>query len=81
LRQTPEIKRALDESVPEYDPRGGEPRRSYYTRRAARAVLALVLAVATAGLIVYILHHYKSLAQSAPPLKRAVPVYIIPAQK
>jgi hypothetical protein len=81
LRPTPEIKRALDESVPEYDPRGGEPRRSYYSRRAARALVALLLAIAMAALIVFILHHYKSLAQTAQPPKKAVPVYIIPAQK
>ena len=81
MRQTPEIKRALDEAVPEYDPRGGAPRRSYYGRRALRGLLALVLAVVTAVVITLVLHYHLTRAQTAPAPAKPVPILIIPAQK
>ena len=81
MRQTPEIKRALDEAVPEYDPRGGEPRRRYYGRRALRGLVATVLAVIAAVAIALVLHHHLTRAQTAPAPPKPVPILIIPAQK
>jgi hypothetical protein len=76
-----DVKRELDELVPEYRPREATPRAQRYLGLLVKFAAGAVLAALAVAAIVYILHKHLTQAQTAPAPKRPVPVHIVPAQK
>ena len=79
MKEPIDIDKELDAVVGLYDEGRGERFWRRYGRRLGRAVAAATLAVASAGLIAFILHKHAADAQTAPAPKKPVTVRVIPA--
>ena len=75
-----DAQKELDALIGHYHPNRGERFLRRYGRWLGRAFAAAALALATAGIIFFILDKHVGDAKKAPPPKRPVPVTIVPAK-